>query len=215
MSDKELRQEVMDEFKFDPSLNCDHIAVAASGGVVTLSGHVSSYGQRVAAERAARRVKDVRALTLELEVRLPEDVAVADDENARRARHILSWNSMLPCNGIQATVNKGWITLTGEVDWQYQRGAAEDAVRPLPGVVAVIDNISIRPHVQVEQVKRKIVYALKRNAEFETERIDVAVSGDTVTLIGQVHSHEEQEVVKSAALSAPGVKRVEDCLVIG
>ncbi len=216
MNDRQLRQDVLDELEFEPSINAAKIGVAVSDGVVTLSGHVTSYGQKVAAERAARRVKGVRAIAQEIEVKLPEDSVVGDDEIAKRALNVLSWNSMLPTDSIRLTVNNGWITLSGEVQWQYQRSAAEDAVRPLPGVIAVINNLTVKPHVRVADVKHRIEDALKRSAEVEAGRINIVVAeGGTVTLEGKVRDWPEHLAVRNAAWSAPGVQHVLDQLTIG
>ena len=214
MSDKELRQEVLDELRFDAGVNSEDITVAVHEGAVTLSGSVSSYGQRVAAEHAAHRVKGVHSVVLELKLKLPAGIAVADSEIAERALKVLKWNSMLPPGAVQLTVQGGWITLTGEVEWQYQRLAAEDAVRPLRGVVAVIDNIAVKQRAQIEQVKHKIQQTLKRRAEHEAGGVTVAVCGDTVTLNGRVRDQEERAAVRNAAASAPGVGHIEDCLII-
>jgi osmotically-inducible protein OsmY len=129
---------------------------------VTLSGHVTSYGQKIAVERAASRAKGVRAVGQELEVRIPEAAMIADEEIARRAVNILKWNSMLPCDAVQVSVSNGWITLSGEVEWQYQRSVAEDAIRPLPSVIAVINRLTVKPHVRVDDVKQKMNGYIKR-----------------------------------------------------
>jgi osmotically-inducible protein OsmY len=216
VSDRELRKDVLDELEFEPSIDASKIGVAVRDGVVTLSGHVTSYGQKVAAERATRRVKGVRAVAQEIEVRLPQDSVIADDEIAKRAANMLKWNSMLPSDAIKLTVNQGWITLSGEVDWQYQRSAAEDAVRPLPGVVAVINNLAVKPRVRVTDVRHRIEEALKRSAEVEANNISVFVSdGGTVTLDGKVRDLQEHVAVQNAAWSTPGVRQVLDQLTVG
>ena len=216
MNDRQLRKDVLDELEFDPSINAADIAVAVNDGVVTLSGDVTSFGQKIAAERAARRIKGVRALVEKIQVRIPSECMVSDDEIAKRALEVLKWNSMLPAGAIKPTVNNGWITLTGEVEWQYQRSAAEDALRPLPGVVAVINDLTVKPKVRVTDVKHRIEEALKRSAEVEAGRISVAVTdGGTVTLDGRVRDWQERMAVKNAAWSAPGVQHVHDQLTLG
>jgi len=149
MNDIELHQDVLDQLEFVRGIEVPNIHVSVNDGIVTLSGHVTSYGQKMAVERAARRAKGVRAVDQRLEVKLPETVAISDDEIARRASNVLKWNSMLPCGAVDVAVTGGWLKLSGEVDWEYQRSAAEDAVRPLPGVIAVVNNLTVKPHVRV------------------------------------------------------------------
>ena len=215
MSDRELLQEVLDQLEFVPGVEKTDIQVSVRDGIVALAGHVTSYGQKMAVERAARRVGGVRAIAQELEVKLPEAAMIPDDEIARRAVNVLKWNSMLPCDAVQVSVSNGWITLSGEVEWQYQRSAAEDAVRPLPGVIAVINKLGVKPHVRVNDVKQKIGEALKQSAEAEANRINVFVSDDgTVILDGKVRDSQEHTAVRNAAWSAPGVQHVLDHLTI-
>ncbi len=216
MSDNELKKDVLDELDFEPSVNAANIGVAVTDSVVTLSGHVSSYAQKLAAERAVRRVRGVRAVAQEIEVRFPADARVSDEDVAKRAANVLSWNSVLPVNAVKVTVHEGWVTLGGQVDWQYQKNAAEDAIRPLPGVAAVINNISIKPHVEVRDVKQKIENALKRSAEIEANGIRVIVrDGGIIMLEGKVRTVIERNAVKDAAWSAQGVRFVQDDLTIG
>jgi osmotically-inducible protein OsmY len=216
MSDNELKKDVLDELDFEPSVSAANIGVAVTDSVVTLTGHVSSYAQKLAAERAARRVKGVRAIAQEIEVTFPADARVSDEDVAKRAANVLSWNTVLPTNAVKVTVHGGWVTLSGQVDWQYQKNAAEDAVRPLPGVAAVINNISIKPHVEVRDVKQKIDNALRRNAEIEANGIRVIVrDGGAIMLEGKVRTATERDAVKNAAWSAQGVRFVQDDLIIG
>jgi osmotically-inducible protein OsmY len=215
MGDRDVHQEVLDQLEFVPGVEKLDLQVSVRDGIVTLSGHVTSYGQKMAVERAARRAKGVRAVAQELEVRLPEAAMIPDDEIARRAVNVLKWNSMLPCDAVQVSVSSGWITLSGEVEWQYQRSAAEDAVRPLPGVIAVINKLTVKPHVRVKDVKQKIGEALKQSAEAEANRINVFVSDDgTVVLDGKVRDSQEHTAVRNAAWSAPGVEHVLDHLTV-
>src|SRR5664279_3500679 len=168
MDDRQLRKDVMDELDFEPIVDSAAIGVAAKGGVVTLSGHVPNYAQKMAAEKAAKRVKGVRAVVLEIEVRYPDQAKTSNDEIAKRAVDILRWDSLVPPAAVQVVVDKGWVTLSGAVDWQYQRRAAEDDVRRLGGVIGVANTITIRPAVQAADVKQKIEDALKRHAEVES-----------------------------------------------
>jgi osmotically-inducible protein OsmY len=213
MSDASIRQNVIDELEFEPSIDAAHIGVAVETGVVTLTGHVHSYAAKIAAERAVSRVKGVQAIAEEIEVRFPGDSRTADSEIAQRALDVLKWSAVVP-NGILVRVQKGWVTLTGEVNWQYQKAAAETAVRRLSGVMGVCNSITIKSQVQAKDVKRKIEDALKRNAEIEAEGIRVMAVDDKVTLEGVVHNWQERRAVENAAWSVPGVRGVTDLLSI-
>jgi osmotically-inducible protein OsmY len=215
MTDIQLRQDVLDELEFEPSIDAANIGVAVDDGVVTLTGHVHSYAQKLAAEAAVRRVRGVRAIAEEIEVRYPRDPKTSDDEIAKRALDALRWDVTVPDDKITLMVHKGLVTLAGEVPWRYQRSAAETAVRRLLGVTGVVNNIGVKPSVQASDVKRKIEDALKRHAEVEAQAIRVSVSNDTVTLDGKVDNWDELEAVENAAWSAPGVRFVEDRLTIG
>jgi osmotically-inducible protein OsmY len=211
---KQLRQDVLDELDFEPSVKATNIGVAVENDVVTLTGHVSSYAERFAAEQAVRRVRGVRGIAQEIEVRFPSAKKTSDDEIAKRAVDILRW-SLAPSEGIKVTVHNGLITLNGEVVWQYQKRAAEDAVRKLSGIMGVINDIKIKPQVSVADLKQKIEDALKRSAEVEAKAIRVTVrDGGDVLLEGKVHDWQERDAVENVAWSAPGVKAVEDRLSI-
>jgi osmotically-inducible protein OsmY len=215
MNDKTLQQDVLDELDFEPSVNAANIGVAVDKGVVTLSGHVGSYAEKLAAERAARRVKGVLALAGNVQVRFPDDKKTADDEIARRALNILHWSTTLPKDAIAVTVDKGWIHLGGQVEWQYQRALVEAAVRRLSGVSGVVNGIRVKPRVQGCDIKRRIEDALKRHAEIEAGHIRVSIQGGSeVALDGTVHDWRERAAVENAAWSAPGVTSVEDRLQI-
>ncbi len=215
MRDKRLQQDVIDELDFEPSVNAAQIGVAASNGVVTLSGHVGSYAEKVAAERAAQRVKGVQAIAQEIEVRYPGDKKTADDEIASRIVSILQWSAVVPRDSVKVKVQDGWVSLTGQVNWQFERAAAEAEVRRLSGVAGVMNSIAIRPRVEAADVKHKIEEALKRNAEVEAGGVRVLVlGGGKIALDGNVHDWRERDAVKRAAWSAAGVMAVEDRLAI-
>lgn len=215
MSDLQLRQDVVDELEFEPSVNAAHIGVAVDKGVVTLSGHVGSYAEKTAAVTAARRVKGVRAIADDIEVRYPSDKKTADDEIAKRAVNILEWDTVVPSGSIQVTVSDGWVTLGGTVDWYYQKKAAEEDIQKLSGVRGVVNNIEIKPRVKADDVKKKIEDALKRHTEVEAKGIRVTVrDNDQVILEGQVDNWNERYAVENAAWSVPGVRSVEDRLAI-
>ena len=215
MSDMLLRQNVLDELDFEPSVDAAHIGVSVTNGVVTLNGIVGSYAEKLAAEKATRRVKGVTAIAEEIKVRYAGDSKTSDTEIAQRAVNILHWNAVVPPNSIQIQVRDGWVALSGKVDWHYQRAAAESAVRKLSGVVGVVNSIMVQPRVQADDVKRKIEDALKRNAAVEAERINVNVhDGGHVSLDGFIDDWREREAAEYAAWSAPGVQSVENRLTI-
>jgi osmotically-inducible protein OsmY len=213
MSDLQLRQDVLDELEFDPRLNAANIGVAAEKGVVTLTGHVASYAERIAAIAAAQRVRGAQAIADNISVRLPSDKKSNDDEIAKRALDILTWHTSIP-SGIKVTVRDGWITLAGQVDWYYQKQTAETAVRALSGVHGVINNVTIKPRVHGEDVKFKIESALKRHAEVEAKAIRVSVQDSKVILEGKVDSWDERYAAENAAWAAPGVTSVDDRLTV-
>jgi len=215
MNDIQLRQFVIDELEFEPSIDAANIGVAAKDRVVTLSGCVGSYAEKIAAEQATQRVKGVRAVAEELEIRYPNDKKTADDEIAKRAVNIIAWDTMIPEGEIRIKVQKGWITLSGEVDWYFQKEAAEEAVRKLSGVVGVTNFLAVRPKVDATNIKYRIEDALKRNAEIEASDIRVIVSGDVVTLEGKVRAWYERGVAERAAWAVPGVVSVDDRLIVG
>lgn len=215
MTDKILQQAVLDELDWEPSVNAAHIGVTASNGVVTLTGHVASYPEKWAAERAAGRVSGVKAVAVELEVRFPDSAKTTDDEIARRALQSLEWDISVPSNRVKVQVEKGWVTLTGEADWFYQRSAAEADVRKLSGVIGVDNQIKLKPRVSAYDVRQKIKSALDRSAEIEADDISILTDGGKVTLNGKVHSWHERGLVERTAWSAPGVTQVDDRLTVG
>jgi osmotically-inducible protein OsmY len=215
MNDRELRQLVIDELEFEPSIDAADIGVAAEQGVVTLSGHVPDYAQKLAAERAAWRVKGVKALAQEIEVRLPGHVRCHDDEIAQRALNILAWTSSVPRDAVRVKVAGGWITLTGQVDWHYQREAAEREVRKLSGITGVFNGIELKPSAKAGDVRQKILDALQRHAEVQARRITVEIrDAGTVRLEGDVDNWDERQAIERAVWSAQGVRAIDDRLRI-
>lgn len=216
MTDSILRQDIIDEFDFDPSFDGAHIGVAVDQNVVSLSGHVNSYAEKVAAIAAAQRVKGVHAIAENIEVRYPFQKQAADDQIAKRASDILNWDVLVPKDAVNVLVQDGWVTLTGTVDWYYNKTAAEDDVRKLSGVCGVTNKIAVKPRVEAANVKSKIESALKRHAEIEADAIRVTVKGgNKVVLEGKVDNWDERRAVENAAWSAAGVASVEDRLTIG
>lgn len=216
MSDDTLRQHVIDELEFEPAVHAAEIGVAVEDGVVTLSGHVASFTQKLAAERAVWRVKGVRAVAQEIQVHFPEDKKHGDDEIARRAADILAWDTMLPHDAIRVQVQDGWVTLTGELEWNYQRDIAQNDVRRLGGVKGVVSHLTIRPRTSAADVRASITAALHRHAGVEVDRIAIHIREDgTVCLDGTVGSARERRAIVSAAWRAPGVHAIDDRLRIG
>lgn len=214
ITDHQLRQDVLDELDFEPSVNAAHIGVGVHAGVITLTGFVSSYGQKLAAERAARRVRGVKAIAEEIEIRLPSDKKVADDEIAGRAVDILEWRVGFPGNRIKVKVEKGIVTLTGDVDWRFQKSEAEAAVHNLGGVAGVANLIKVNSPVPVAEVKEKIQKALRRSADLDASRITVQTEAGKVVLSGTVHAWYERDIAERAAWAAPGVTEVLDHIQI-
>ena len=215
MNDFELKQDVLDELRFDPQLDSAHIGVVAEDGVVTLTGHVYSYSEKLAAERATRRVKGVRAVAEEIEVRVPNQTRIADDEIARRVADILKLDSTIPNDEISITVHDGWVTLGGEVEWQFQRLAALKQVGKLSGLMGVINNITLNKRAQSADIGRQIEEALRRNARVDWREIKVSVpDGGKVILDGDVHGWDPCHVAEEIAWSVPGVASVDNRITV-
>lgn len=215
MNDKVLRQDVIDEFEFDPSFDGAHVGVAVDNKVITLTGHVESYAQKVAAVAATRRVKGVHAVADEIEVRYPFQSKIADDQIAKRAIDMLKWDSTVSPHQIDVLVQAGWITLSGTVNWQFEKQAAENCVRKLSGIVGVTNKITLRARATAADVKARIEAALKRQAEIEAGAIRVSVTGgDHVVLEGKVDNWSERRSAEKAAWSAVGVMSVDDLITI-
>lgn len=214
MNDLTLHENVISELEFEPSVNAAHIGITAESGMVTLTGHVGSYAEKLAAERVVQRVKGVRAIVQNLEVRLPSDRKTDDEDIALRALNVISWDTTLPGDEITVHVQKGWITLTGEVEWQFQKQGAEHAVRRLTGVLGVYNWITVKPRVEVRDIKYRIENALMRNAQLEAGQIQVDVSGSHVKLQGNVKAWHERNLAEQAAWAVPGVTSVEDRLAV-
>jgi len=216
MTDLELKKNVEAELSWEPSIKSPAaIGVRVKDGVVTLTGAVESYAEKLAVERAALRVAGVRAVVNDLEVRLPSSSERTDEEIAKAAANALAWTTAIPRDAIKVSVDKGWITLRGTVPHQYQKEAAEDAVKYLWGVKGVINLIEVEPKpVSKTLVKEAIEQALKRHAELDAQHIQVETSGSKVILKGTVHSWFEREEAERVAWGAPGVTQVESQLTV-
>jgi len=214
-NDSQLQQAVLDELSWEPSVNAAHIGVTVHNGVVTLLGHVETYAEKLAAERAAQRVKDLKAVAEEIEVRLQSGMKRDDEEIATEAVARLKWDVTIPKDVVKVKVEKGWITLTGEVDWHYQQEAAAEDVRRLFGVVGVSNQIVIKPkpRVNASNIRDNIMAALHRSW-FDPKTITVTAQGGNVHLTGTVHSWNEREVAGASAWAAPGVTSVENSIMV-
>jgi len=213
-TDAELQQDVMNELKWEPIVKAAEIGVAVKDGVVTLSGYVDSYVKKWAAERAAARVFGVRAVTEAIQVRLPGSLKRSDEDIARAVANVLEWNVLVPHGRVKVQVQDGLVTLSGEVDWGYQKFAAEEAVRYLMGVVWFSNQITVKPTVKPQDLKDKIVSAFRRNALLDSRRITVETRGGWVILSGSVRSWGERAEAQWAAWAAPGVFEVENNIII-
>ncbi|HTD28766.1 MAG TPA: BON domain-containing protein [Xanthomonadaceae bacterium] len=209
-TDSQLQKDVLAELAWEPSVNAAHIGVEVREGIVTLAGHVCSYAEKLDAERAAQRVHGVRALAIEMDVKLTGLSKRTDSDIASSVENVLQWTTYLPNDRIKVMVEGGWVTLSGEVDRDYQRQTAVAAVRYLLGVTGVSDQIVIKPQVTSFAVKSDIEAALKRSATVDAEKISVAVDGADVTLSGKVHSWFERDLAKNTAWNTSGVKNVVD-----
>lgn len=213
-TDETLQHNVLDELRWDPSVDAAAIGVTVEDGVVTLSGHVSNYSQKQAAVRAAKHVHGVKALVDNLEVRLPALSERTDVDIARAAANVLDWNTAVPRDHIKVTVRHGWITLEGEVQWNHHRTAAERAVEHLSGVKGLTNAITVKPHATPTEIVGHIDAALRRNAYLDARTIRVETHGHKVILRGNVRSYFEREEAERVAWSAPGVSQVENHLLV-
>jgi len=209
-SDHQLQKAVLDQLDFDPSINSSHIGVTARDGIVTLSGHVPSFGEKRAAETTAGRVKGVKVIIDQLDVEIPTHRQTTDEEIAERAYARLASNLSVPLDRIKLAVEKGVVTLRGDVAWNYQRLAAEEDLHKLDSIRDINNDIVIKSPVEPEKVHEKIHEALARIAPIEADNIEVSAEGGRVTLSGTVNTWHERSLVESAAWTVPGVTEVVD-----
>jgi osmotically-inducible protein OsmY len=214
-SDADIEKDVKEEMQWDPDLDATDIAIAVKSGVVTLAGFVKSYADKFEAEAAAKRVAGVMAVANDLEVRLPSIDQRPDPDIARDAAAAIKTQLPISSENIKIVVKNGWVTLEGQVEWQYQRQTADNAVRRIRGVKGVSNFIVLKPHVEPSEVKKKILDAFKRNAEVDANRIEVEThEGGEIVLKGAVRSWIEREEAERVAWSAPGVTKVDDRIVV-
>ena len=212
--DDQLQKAVLAELSWEPSVTAAHIGVTAENGTITLTGTVESYGQKHAAEMAAGRVKGVKAIAEEIDVKLPFEIKRSDADIATAAVDRLAWDTGTPRDAIKVKVEKGWLTLTGEVEWHYQMEAAEREVRNLMGVVGVSNQITIKPRVNTAHLQDDIQRALHRSIFFQPERVHVSASEGRIKLTGSVDTWMERQTAGSTAWAAHGATSVENDLVV-
>jgi osmotically-inducible protein OsmY len=215
MTDKEIQKAVLEELEWEPEVKSTEIGVAVNDGVVTLTGFVDSYAKKYSSERAAKRVHGVRAVVNDLVVKLPGEDERPDPEIAHSVVQALKWRLLIPVDQIKVTVRDGWVTLEGDVDWQFQREWAESAARHVKGVKGIFNLIMVNAKVEPKDVKERIEEALRRTAEVDANRITVETEGSTVILRGTVRSWTESEEAERAAWRAPGVTKVENHIIVG
>ena len=209
-TDLQLQQDVLAELKWDPKINAAHIGVQAKDGVITLSGHIDSYAEKWNAEDAAKRVSGVKVLAIDLEVILPNSSIKSDSEIAVAISNSMKANTYYLDEVIKAKVEDGFVTLTGEVEWQYQKLAAINSIRYLAGIKGIYNNIVIKPKISVTAIKSEIDTAISRRAQSDIQNIKVLVDGSDVTLSGKVYDWSEKTLVVDAAWAVPGVRNVID-----
>lgn len=209
-----LQHDVLAELEWEPSLDASQIGVTANDGVVTLTGFVSSYADKMTAERVAKRIFGVKALASDIEVKLLGRAERNDSDIATAAVNALRWETNVPDDRIKITVRQGWVTLEGEVEWQYQKEAAQRVVHNLIGVRGVSDLVKLKARVQAKDVKDKIEAAFKRSAEIDARRVFVEAKDGKVILTGRVHSWAEHDEAQQAAWAAPGVTAVENDITV-
>lgn len=214
--DQDIQRDLLAELQWEARVQPNEIAASVRDGVVTLSGWVDNYAKKWAAERAAHRVRGVRAVANDIEVRLPSAAQRTDADIASAAARALEWDAFVPVEQLDVTVSNGWVVLHGEVEWEYQKRAAEHSVRRLAGVVGVSNGITVRPRPQPasEDLRRRIEAALRRSAETDAENISVEVEGDQVVLYGTVRSWSEREEAARVSWSAPGVAVVDNQIAV-
>ena len=214
ISDTELQRTVTDELRWNPSIDAKHIGVSAKDGIVTLTGYVTSYFQKKKAESLVKHIAHVKAVVDELELKLPNSARRSDLDLAESALEVLRLNVLVPSDKVLVTVDEGWIVLDGVVDWQYQRTAAEDAIRFITGVRGITNMITVKSGIRPVDVREKIQNALIRNAQIDASHITVDTMEGKATLGGYVRSWVEKEQAEAAAWSAPGISKVENRISI-
>ncbi|QNH77572.1 BON domain-containing protein [Pseudomonas protegens] len=213
-TDKQLKDDILAELRFEPSVNAQQIGVEVKDGIVTLAGHVDSFMEKWAAEEATQKVAGVRALAVEMDVKLPGLSQRTDGDIARAIENALEWTTYLPKDSLKILVEDGWVTLDGNLEWQYQSQSAINAVRGLLGVKGISNNIKIKSKVTAKGVKADITEALKRRAIVDSQKITIDVQGGDVTLSGTVDTWAERELARHSAWNTAGVKHVQNNIIV-
>lgn len=213
-TDSQLQHDVMAELEWEPSVDHADIGVAVNDGVVTLSGYVKTYPEKMAAENAARRVAGVRAIAEEIRVRYASDPKTADHEIAKRILDIFAWSVSVPDDKIQVKVEQGYVTLSGTVDWHYQNDEAKKLAGQVHGVIGIHNLVTVKHPPSAYDIKARIMAAIKRQADFDAAAVTVRTDGDKVILGGKVKAWADRRIAEQAAWQAPGVARVVDDIVV-
>ncbi len=211
-TDEQIQHDVLDELKWDAQVQPNEIGVSVKDGIVTLFGFVDSYLKKWSAEEAAHRVAGVKAVVNEIEVKLATERT--DEDIAQAAVRALEWDAFLPPDKVKATISKGWVTLEGSVEWQYQREEAERVIRRISGVKGITNLITVRPSTSPSDLKKKIEEALVRNAQIDAGKIQVEVQGGKAILRGSVRSWAEKQEAERVAWSAPGITEVQNLITV-
>lgn len=213
-TDSEIQKDVMEQLRWEPLLNASEIGIAVKKGIVTLSGTVDTYNKKLKAEQAAKKVAGVKAVAVEMDVKIGVAGKKTDAEIAEAVVNALKWHTSVPDERIKVKVEKGWVTLEGELEWEYQRSAARTAIENISGVVGIANNIRLTQFIKTTDVKNKIVSAFHRSATVDADKITVLADGSKVTLAGKVRSFAEKRDAEDAAWDAPGVNKVDNKLEI-
>ncbi len=213
-TDLEIQNDVQEELKFQPFLKSSEVGVAVKDGIVTLSGIVDTYSKKISAENATKKVEGVTAVVQNIEVKLASSGKKTDVDIAEAVRNNLKWSSTVPYENLKVIVENGWVTLEGETEWEYQKRSAENIIENLSGVMGVINNIKLSPKLNPTEIKQKIHAAFIRSASIDSEKINIEVNGNKITLTGRVRSMAEKKDAENAAWLAPGVVSVENKIKI-
>ncbi|MRG45326.1 BON domain-containing protein [Chitinophaga sp. SYP-B3965] len=213
-TDLQIQKNVMDELQWDPVLNASEIAVTVKDGIVTLSGFVNSYSRKLAAENAAKRIKNVRAVAIDLEVKMPDDEKRTDADIAAAVLEAFKWNSFVPEDAMKVSVEDGWVTIEGEVEWQFQRESVSSAIKNLVGVHGIRNLLKVKPKVTAIIIKDVVKKALERSAAIEATGVDTLIEGGRIVLKGKVRSWAEWREVEKAVWATPGVLEVKNDLIV-
>jgi osmotically-inducible protein OsmY len=214
-ADSDLKKAVLDELSWAPNVNAAHIGVTTHAGIVSLTGHVETYMQKLDAEKAAGRVRGVKAVAAEIEVKLPYDIKRSDEDIATAAVDRLDWNTAIPEDAIMVKVQQGWVTLTGTVRWQFEKEAAEKDIRALSGVIGVSNQVLVKPAIDASDVKKDIEEALHRSWFYDPDSIKVSAQGGKITLSGKAMTWDARHLAEVAAWSAPGATSVQNDIAVG